>query len=125
MINQRGAHRPLSLLKGRVIFRDRQATMDCVVRDLSDGGARLQIGHHVAVPDRFDLYVPLKETTYRVQVRWRRNEEVGVMFNTGGMEAPASPGAEDLNQRIQRLEDEVRELRQWVSALQGRLGPHS
>jgi hypothetical protein len=57
MINHRGAHRPLSLLKGRVIFPDRPSTMDCVVRDLSDGGARPQIGHHVAVPDRFDLYM--------------------------------------------------------------------
>jgi PilZ domain len=124
MINQRAAHRPLSLLKGRVIFPDRRPTLDCVVRDLSDAGARLQIGHHVTVPDRFDLYVPLKETTYCVHVRWRRSEEIGVMFN-GGMEPPASLGAEDFNRRIQRLEEEVGELRRWVSALQARLGPPS
>jgi prefoldin subunit 5 len=47
------------------------------------------------------------------------------MFDTGGMEALASPRAEDLNQRIQQLEEEVSELRQWVSALQARWGPHS
>jgi hypothetical protein len=125
MINQRAAHRPLSLLKGRVIFPDRRPTMDCVVRDLSDGGARLQIGQHAAVPDRFELYVPLKETTYRVHVRWRRNEEIGVLFNTGAIEPAAAPGAQDLNQRLQRLEEEMGELRQRVSALQARLGPSS
>jgi hypothetical protein len=122
MANHRSTPRYRTLLKGRVIFPNKQSTMDCVVRDLSEGGARLHIGHHDTVPDHFSLYVPLKETTYQVTVRWRQNEDVGVMFDTGEDEDEAS---QSLAGRVEALEAELRELRELVGHLQSRLGPHS
>ena len=54
--------------------------LDCVVRDLSAGGARLRVADGGAVPQEFELF--LKQTgEYRpARVRWRRPTEVGIAF---------------------------------------------
>ncbi len=118
---QRSAPRSRSLLKGRLIFPNRQSTMDCIVRDISDGGARLELYHNDLVPDHFDLYVPLKETTFPVEVRWRQNSELGVRFVV-----PREPGAtqDDLAARVSQLEAEFQEMKSALSEIQARLMPH-
>ncbi len=120
-MNQRAAPRSRSLLKGRMIFPNKQSTMDCIVRDISDGGARLHLGHHDLVPDHFDLYVPLKEATFAVAVRWRSHDEVGVMFVTPEQ---AGESRQDLAARVERLEAEVRELRDLFRSLQEQATKH-
>jgi hypothetical protein len=32
------------------------------------------------LPDRFDLSIPQKRAKYRVHVRWRMNDQIGVAF---------------------------------------------
>src|SRR5690606_16497498 len=44
------------ILKGATIaFNDRSSTMSCVVRDISDTGARLRLTKGQVVPSRFEL----------------------------------------------------------------------
>jgi CheY-like chemotaxis protein len=69
------------LLKGGVIaFSARHATIPCVLRDLSEGGARLQVAQSSAVPDTFELIVELDGLEVPCQVVWRKVTEVGVAF---------------------------------------------
>jgi len=99
-----------SLLKGKIVYNNRLSTMDCVVRDISATGARLALAHQNVLPDRFELYVPLKEKNYSVEVRWRADEDIGVMFLTGA-EPLARPATEpDLIDRVKHLEGEVQAL---------------
>ncbi len=121
MTVQRSSPRSRSLLKGRIIFPNRQSTMDCIVRDISDGGARLELHSNDLVPDHFELYVPLKETTFPVSVRWRQHTEVGVMFVV-----PRERGAtqDDLAGRVSQLEAEFQEMKAALSEIQARLAPH-
>jgi CheY-like chemotaxis protein len=69
------------LLKGGVIaFSARHATLPCVVRDLSETGARLQVQNAAAVPDTFELVVELDGLEASGEVVWRRPGEVGIRF---------------------------------------------
>jgi two-component system response regulator len=69
------------MLKGGVIaFSARHATMPCVVRDISETGARLQVKSSAGVPDTFELIVELDGLEAHVETVWRRTSEIGVRF---------------------------------------------
>jgi hypothetical protein len=117
MIENRTTPRLRSLLKGKIIYNNRLSTVDCVVRDISGSGARLALPQNFTLPDRFELYVPLKEKTYAAEVRWRGDEDFGVMF-IDGSSAIAEPCSDTaLVDRIERLEAQVRELQSLAKSL--------
>ena len=73
------------ILKAGVIraLPDFEAT--CVVRDLSEGGAKLKVKDARQVPDLFQLTIELDGLLAKCQVMWRNGgNELGVKF-----EAPA------------------------------------
>ena len=76
----RDKDRMRSLLRGRAIFNNGGSTIDCVIKNISDDGARLEIGDAVALPAEFDLSVPHKGRTYRAHIMWRDTNSVGVEF---------------------------------------------
>ncbi|MDX2155750.1 MAG: response regulator [Hyphomicrobiaceae bacterium] len=81
MADERREGKRSRMLKGGVIaFSARHATIPCVVRDLSEGGARLQVAQSSAVPDTFELIVELDGLEVPCQVVWRKVSEVGVAF---------------------------------------------
>lgn len=53
--------------------------MDCVIRNLSDGGAKLEVGAVRSIPDQFELLVP-NHRPQSCQVAWRALREIGVQF---------------------------------------------
>jgi hypothetical protein len=55
-------------------------TITCVICDYSASGARLRIPPDVLLPDTFELYMPQHWATYRVALRWRTGDDVGVEF---------------------------------------------
>ncbi len=62
-----------------ICFRGLNLAIDCVVRDYSDTGARLQVESLIGIPDRFDLVrdnFPMRVC----RVIWRRAPEIGVEF---------------------------------------------
>jgi hypothetical protein len=106
--DKRATPRMRSFLKGKAIFNNRQSTLDCLVRDISATGARLEVSNAVLLPELFDLYVPQKDTTYRVRITWRAEGEIGVEFEHARAEAQAAPASkEDLASRVHDLEVEL------------------
>lgn len=78
--DKRGGARSRMLKGGLIAFSGRHATMPCVVRDISDGGARLQVAQGTAVPDTFELIIELDGLEVQCLVVWRKAQEVGVGF---------------------------------------------
>jgi len=70
------------LRRARIVFRRGYSTVDCVVLDLSDGGARIRIGDWLPLPPTFELRLengPPREA----EVRFRARETLGVRFTDG------------------------------------------
>ena len=80
MAERRQAQRQKSFLRGCVYFNKRRGALDCLIRDLSEHGARIIFSDTVSVPDVVDLYIPQKEQTVRARVQWRHGDEIGLAF---------------------------------------------
>jgi hypothetical protein len=57
-----------------------QDAAHCVVRDLSEVGARLGLSRKIPLPRDFDLYLCAHDIRLRVRLQWRRGEHLGVSF---------------------------------------------
>jgi hypothetical protein len=114
MIERRALVRHKTFIKGRIYFNNRLSSLDCIVRDVSERGARLQVPESVAVPDAFELFLPSKDEHYRAQARWRRGDQIGVSWAADTLsKQKAESGAESehsLAERVARLEQEVAAL---------------
>lgn len=78
MTTKRIEDRIQTLLAGRIMFAN--GAIDCVVRDISQKGARLRVPDAKAVPQTFELNIKQHAITRPATVRWRRKTEVGVSF---------------------------------------------
>ncbi|MBV9974610.1 MAG: PilZ domain-containing protein [Hyphomicrobiales bacterium] len=60
--------------------------LDCLVRDLSPIGAKLELaGDAEHLPLHFELEIPGKKLIHKCELRWRSERAVGVSFtNTIG-----------------------------------------
>ena len=87
MLKEREAERKKSLLQARICVNN-SSTFDCLVRDISITGARLQFASPHVLPEAFDLEIPSRALTLRCQLQWRRGDALGVRFKgskaTGG-----------------------------------------
>jgi hypothetical protein len=84
---------------GRIDLADGEAPRPCLVHDLSNGGARLNLPDAAALPERFTLYLAARRGGPReCRVVWRTNRAVGVEFlpslgARGTADAPQTVGA--------------------------------
>ncbi|CAG0953197.1 MAG: PilZ domain-containing protein [Rhizobiaceae bacterium] len=69
---------------GRLSFNKGYGALECVVRNLSDRGARLALGETTAVPNVFSLEIAGEATSRSACVRWRSPSAVGVEFRAQG-----------------------------------------
>ena len=123
--DHRAAGRVRAFLRGEIIHSNGNSRTECTVRDLSEGGARIEAPASVTVPEFFELYIPLKGLRHRARMMWRAGNELGISFMT---EAPKpAPAAEpqstqqELEVRIKllELEAETARLRAQLTEMQG------
>lgn len=76
----RNQHRQRTLKKGRVLISE-TTTVDCVIRDLSEKGARLQFAALTVLPKQFRLLNVSDNVTRPATLVWQRSELVGVTFS--------------------------------------------
>jgi hypothetical protein len=123
MAERRHSARQKSFLRGCVYFNKGRGAIDCLIREISDGGARIIFSDVVNVPDVVELYIPQKEQRVRARVRWRHGDEVGLDFPEVTNSAGAAPELSELAQRVAKLEVAVvalrRKLKQFKSKLPG------
>jgi hypothetical protein len=69
------------VLKGASILRGiASSEIRCTVRNMHKHGAELKVPLEAPLPQEFLLYVPVDGVAYRSQVRWRKGDRVGVVF---------------------------------------------
>ena len=119
MTERRRATRQKSFLRGCIYFNNRRSAVDCLIRDISDDGARLLFSDTISIPDVIELYIPQKEQTLRAIVQRRHGAEVGITFanNAGAPEKPVPADAAGLTERVQKLETEIASLRRMLKRL--------
>ena len=88
--------------------------MACLVRDLSEAGARIVLSQTVAIPDLIELHIPQREETLSARVQWRRADEIGLAFSKA---ATTSPSEDQLIKRIAELEAEIAALQRTIKRL--------
>ena len=70
-----------TLKAGRVVFNRAGSTINCTMRNHSEGGAMLRLVSVVGVPDDLDLKLdgqPMRSG----RVVWRRGDELGIEFTS-------------------------------------------
>ena len=77
---RRGSPRHRVLKSGTLRYNRGYGALECIVRNISDSGARLAFGETAAVPSEFDFWLNGSEAPVRAVVRWRGLEAVGIEF---------------------------------------------
>ena len=75
----RVAIRKRTLLGAKIIFNDGHSVFDCLIRNLSDTGAMIQIENPLAAPNAFKLQLS-DDRLLACAVRWRKINSMGVEF---------------------------------------------
>jgi hypothetical protein len=117
MGERRISRRQKSFLRGFVYVSKRRGALACLIRDLSEKGARIIFSDTVTLPDVVDLYIPQREQTLRARVHWRRNDEIGLAFAVADEAADTAPTAGEVMQRMALLEAEIASLAALLKSL--------
>lgn len=111
---KRSSLRQRTFLGARICFNERRATLDCIVRNLSEGGALIEVSDTVAIPQSFELDIPNRNRTYRARACWRSASRIGVAFEDQDqrIDAPLDLARKlhTLEQDNQRLTSRIRQL---------------
>jgi hypothetical protein len=103
MQDRRKSHRDRTYLGGLIAFDYRGSALECLVRNLSEDGAKVVFSEAAAVPAEFDLMIHRKGESRRAHLVWRDQTQAGIQFlhtEDGGNVAAETA------QRIKKLEGE-------------------
>jgi hypothetical protein len=123
MIERRALARHKTFIKGRIYFNNRLSSMDCIVRDITDIGARLEASESVALPDAFELYLPTKDEHFRARVEWRKGSHLGVSWGieqAGKQRGEGARSEQSIAERVAKLEHDLAVLQRRFESLQQR-----
>ena len=68
------------LFGGRAIYGDGVYSVQCTIRDISEGGARIAVSRGVQLPQNI-YFIDLKAgTCHEAEVVWRQDPNVGIRF---------------------------------------------
>ena len=89
---RRGATRRRTLKTATIVRLDNMSVVSCILRDVSETGARLRCLDQTAVPKEFYLVFPVENTRCLARVVWRRGDEIGIHFVSEKEAAPRRKG---------------------------------
>jgi hypothetical protein len=112
----RRAPRVRTFLQGRVSYGDGALSIDCTVNQLSDVGARVNLGSSFALPDTFEIAIPQRDIVRRAKLVWRKDDQVGIEF-IDSEESHAVHLPDDPWGRVKMLEAENAKLKAQIGVL--------
>ena len=117
MLERREKAREKVIYAGIAHADDSVQSTNCVVRNLSDNGARLEFERNVPIPrEPIRLTIARKGRSFLARIIWWRDNFVGVAFSPeSSYELPGS----DLAERLRRSEKKKRELQRRINDLIG------
>jgi hypothetical protein len=114
MQERRKVHRDRTYLGGQIAFDNRCCAADCLVRNLSQDGAKIVFSASATMPDEFDFIIHQKGDSRRARFVWRQETEAGVAFLSAVAHTVVSM---ETARRIKRLEAEREALGRRVAQL--------
>src|SRR3712207_7668963 len=81
MQDRRKTARRRTYFGGQIEFNQHSSLMDCVVRNVSQDGAKLVFTNTAAVPQEFSLAIPRQNRIFRARMIWRKANEAGVALD--------------------------------------------
>ena len=115
MLDRRRTIRDKVLYGGVADINERGSTLDCTVRNISDGGACVEFGDAARVPEEMKLTIARKGRSFLARLIWRQANKVGLAFRIMTSDTPVS----DLDERLRRSEIKKRQLQRRINELLG------
>jgi hypothetical protein len=85
MEERRQTSRRRTYKAGMIITHDRFSTVNCLIRNVSEAGAKIEVAFPLALPGRFELL--FDGSSFACDLIWRSQHHLGVKF------APPGPPA--------------------------------
>jgi hypothetical protein len=80
MQERRAIHRNRTYLQGEIAFNGRCSTLTCLVRNMSQNGAKIVFAATALIPNEFDVVIPNKAESRRARIVWREQLQAGIAF---------------------------------------------
>lgn len=122
-MEKRKSPRQRSFLRGVLRLGDQNYSMSCIVRDLSETGAKLRFKSPTSFTGKVELHIPEKQKTIQASVV--DNCEVGISFSApvtiaDPVKADAASTDAELLDRMARFEAEITALKQMLGQMEYR-----
>jgi hypothetical protein len=116
MRDRRDGARAKVMYGGVAEIGERGARYECIVRNISDKGATIELSNVVQLPkEELSLRIARKGRSFLARVVWWRDNFVGVAFRA---ETPAEP-VSDIEERLRKSEIKKRQLQRRIDELIG------
>ena len=116
--------RARTFLKCIVYYDNRRASIEGIVRDLSDTGARIVFTTLVTMPDNVEVYIPQKQVTWPAQVRRRDGHEIGVSFQDQYSDEPCRAVEAEWAERVVKIENELVAMKRLLKKIEAKILPN-
>lgn len=115
MQDRRQGLRDKVFLGGVAEINERGSTMDCVVRNINERGACVEIDQATKLPEKIRLNIPHKGRSFLARMIWRHANRAGLAFRT----MVTDPPSDDLDERLRRSQIKQRQLKRRIQELLG------
>ena len=117
MLERRQSARDKVIYGGVAEMGEHGGSRDCLVRNISENGARLEFSESVRLPkEPLRLTIARKGRSFLARIIWFRDNFVGIAFSS---ETPYELPRSDLARRLRRSEKKKRELQRRIRELIG------
>lgn len=82
-LDRRAEPRERTFRIANIAMKMKRHHVPCVILDISPGGARIRTPHAKDVPDYFELQNAGQDLDTWCEVRWRKDDQIGVLFLDG------------------------------------------
>lgn len=83
--NKRRHVRRRVLRRAKLVYNNGTCTLDCEIRDISDGGCRVRLGSPILLPKFLELHIQGDALERKCEIRWRSTKELGLLFLTANV----------------------------------------
>ena len=106
-MQRRDSVRRRAFLKARIRI-SMWTTVDCMVRNLSLSGARLEVSQNFILPPEFELEIPQRGSVLLCALKWRKDDAVGVKFLDREGPIRRAPIAAEFMKKVRRENAQLR-----------------
>jgi PilZ domain len=115
MLDRRQNARDKVMYGGVAEINESGSTMNCVVRNISEHGACLELDQAARLPDEMNLTIARKGRSFLARLIWRQANKVGLAFRIMTSDRPV----DDLDERLRKSEIKKRQLQRRINELLG------